>query len=54
MAISNMLYYDNFECKEENNVRATDNIGSTLMLLMAVSILSFSLMMWYIFYKIPD
>ena len=54
MSISNILYTNNFICVEENNVRATDNLGSSLMLFMALSILLFSLMMWYIFYKIPE
>jgi hypothetical protein len=54
MKIANYMYDDNFECLNMSVVRAIDNLGSLMIFLMAISILLFSLMMWYIFYKIPD
>lgn len=58
MLIANLTHKrdnGNFICTGDgNNLEAQNNKASIILLLFALSIMGFSFVMWYTFYKIPE
>jgi hypothetical protein len=56
MGIGNALFQQDhdFICNVGTDLVATNNGGAFFLLLYSIFLFSFTLMIWYAFYKIPD
>ncbi len=56
MGVGNFLFRegDDFLCMKDTDLIAINNSGAFFLLIYSLLLLSFTLMIWYAFYKIPD
>jgi hypothetical protein len=55
MGLGNLLFRENkdFKCLSESTVVATNTGGAFFLLFYSILLILYSLMLWFIFYKLP-
>ena len=56
MGVGNHLFVEDrdFTCLNETVLKAANNSGATFLLVYTLFLLSFTLMLWFVFYALPD